>query len=70
VPPHRDGDQAGYVDTPVPRSDWNGPGPPLDGALARLDQPLTLADVASRAHVGLRTLVRRFEAATGTTPLQ
>jgi transcriptional regulator GlxA family with amidase domain len=70
VPPHRDGGQAQYVDAPLPRADGETLGPLLDWALARLDEPLTLPDLAKHANVSVRTLVRRFAAATGTTPLQ
>jgi transcriptional regulator GlxA family with amidase domain len=70
VPPHRDGGQAQYVETPLPRCDTETLGPLLDWALARLDEPLTLAELARQANVSVRTLVRRFAAATGTTPLQ
>ncbi len=70
VPPHRDGGQAQYVDQPLPRRDDDGLAALLDWVLARLDEPLTLATMAKRANVSVRTLVRRFEAATGTTPLQ
>jgi transcriptional regulator GlxA family with amidase domain len=45
-------------------------GPVLDWAVGHLDRPITLADLADVAHVSVRTLVRRFQAATGTTPLQ
>jgi AraC family transcriptional regulator, transcriptional activator FtrA len=70
VPPHRDGGQAQYVDAPLPKCDQETIGPLLDWALARLDEPLTLPDLAKQANVSVRTLVRRFAAATRTTPLQ
>lgn len=70
VPPHRDGGQAQYVDAPMPRGESDTLGPLLDWALANLDEPLTLDDMARHAAVSTRTLVRRFQAATGTTPLQ
>jgi transcriptional regulator GlxA family with amidase domain len=70
VPPHRDGGQAQFVDAPLPKCDQETIGPLLDWALARLEEPLTLPDLAKQANVSVRTLVRRFAAATGTTPLQ
>jgi AraC family transcriptional regulator, transcriptional activator FtrA len=70
VPPHRDGGQAQFVDAPMPRGEADTLGPLLDWALANLDEPLTLDDLARRASVSTRTLVRRFQATTGTTPLQ
>jgi transcriptional regulator GlxA family with amidase domain len=70
VPPHRDGGQAQFIDAPIPRGDADALGPLLDWALERLDEPLTLDDLARQAHISTRTLVRRFQTATGTTPLQ
>jgi len=70
VPPHRDGGQAQFVDAPMPRGETDTLGPLLDWALANLNEPLTLDDLARRAAVSTRTLVRRFQATTGTTPLQ
>lgn len=70
VPPHRDGGQAQYVDTPVPHGDVDLLAPVLDWAIAHLHEPLTLDDIADEARVSTRTLVRRFQSALGTTPLQ
>src|SRR3954453_11758665 len=70
VPPHRDGGQAQYVDAPLPRCDSDTLGPLLDWALARLDEPLTLPDLAKQSNVSVRTLVRRFTAGPGPPPLQ
>ncbi|HEU5033468.1 MAG TPA: helix-turn-helix domain-containing protein [Mycobacteriales bacterium] len=70
VPPHRHGGQAQFVQTPMPRAEPDSLAPVLDWALAHLDEPLTLADLAGQAHTSVRTLVRRFADATGTTPLQ
>nr|MDT0659294.1 helix-turn-helix domain-containing protein [Micromonospora sp. DSM 115978] len=70
VPPHRAGGQAQFVTTPVPAHD----GHPLTGLLPwvmrRLDQPLTVEDLARRANLSSRHLTRHFRSATGTTPLQ
>ena len=70
VAPHRDGGQAQFVDAPIPRCDSDTLAPLLDWALERLGEPLTLDDLARQANVSTRTLVRRFQTATGTTPLQ
>lgn len=70
VAPHRSGGQAQFVDAPLPRDDQDTLAPVLDWAVANLDEPLTLDDMARRAQISTRTLVRRFQAATGTTPLQ
>ncbi|MEV0375529.1 helix-turn-helix domain-containing protein [Streptomyces sp. NPDC050636] len=70
VPAHRPGGQAQFIDLPVPATDDRGLGPVLDWARANLDQPLTVEDLAQRAAVSPRTLYRRLQAATGSTPLQ
>ncbi|MEU3738247.1 MULTISPECIES: helix-turn-helix domain-containing protein [unclassified Streptomyces] len=70
VPAHRPGGQAQFIDLSVPATDDEGLGPVLDWARARLDRPLTVDDLARRASMSPRTLYRRLQAATGTTPLQ
>jgi transcriptional regulator GlxA family with amidase domain len=70
VAPHREGGQAQFVTTPVPEPDCH----PLAGlfpwALERLDQPLTVTDLARQAGMSPRHLGRQFRSVTGTTPLQ
>jgi len=71
VPPHRQGGQAQFVAAPVPLD--RGPDPlaeSLDWALERLDQALTVGDLAEHAHLSPRQFNRRFRDATGTTPHQ
>lgn len=70
VPAHRDGGQAQYVAAPVPEVVDDTLAPTLDWAIANLDQPLTVEQLARRAMLSPRTFARRFRAATGTTPLQ
>ncbi|MFJ9780455.1 helix-turn-helix domain-containing protein [Amycolatopsis sp. NPDC101161] len=70
VPPHRAGGQAQYVATPVPARDDHPLAALLPWITARLDQPLTVEDLARQAKVSTRHLTRHFHAATGTTPLQ
>ncbi|MFC0041751.1 GlxA family transcriptional regulator [Actinomadura rayongensis] len=71
VPPHRTGGQAQYVESPLPATGRDdGLGPLLQWAVERLDEPLTIADLAARAGLAGRTLIRRFHAETGTTPLR
>jgi AraC family transcriptional activator FtrA len=38
--------------------------------MRRLDQPLTVADLARQANMSSRQLARHFRSVTGTTPLQ
>jgi transcriptional regulator GlxA family with amidase domain len=69
VPPHRDGGQAQYVETPVPpRPAGEDLGPLLEWLQAHLDQPHSVAALATRVHMSPRTFARRFAASTGTTP--
>jgi AraC family transcriptional activator FtrA len=70
VPPHRDGGQAQFIKAPVPSHVEGGLGGVLGWALERLDEPLTVTDLARAARMSERTLTRRFRATTGTTPLQ
>ncbi|MGW0336617.1 GlxA family transcriptional regulator [Streptomyces sp. NPDC003011] len=70
VPAHRPGGQAQFIDLSVPATDDRSLGPVLDWARAHLDQPLTVEDLAQRAAMSPRTLHRRLQAATGTTPLR
>ncbi|POX61165.1 AraC family transcriptional regulator [Streptomyces sp. Ru62] len=68
VPPFRDGGQAQYIEQPVPESSAAGTAATRAWALERLDQPLTLADLAGHARMSLRTFVRRFGDEVGLSP--
>jgi len=70
VPPHRAGGQAQFVSTPVPAKDDHPLAELLPWVMARLDQPLTVEDLARQANLSSRHLTRHFHATTGTTPLQ
>jgi len=70
VPPHRAGGQAQFVTTPVPARDDHPLADLLPWVLQRLDQPLTVEDLARQAKMSSRHLARHFRSATGTTPLQ
>ncbi|MFY1660680.1 transcriptional regulator FtrA [Micromonospora sp. WMMD1274] len=71
VPPHREGGQAQFIESPVP-------GDPEDDrlaasmswALANLDTPITVDRLARQAHMSARTYLRHFARATGTTPIR
>lgn len=67
VPPHRDGGQAQYVETPLP-CDADTLAPLLAWMGEHLDAELTVPDLAARALMSERTFARRFRAETGTTP--
>lgn len=70
VAPHRPGGQAQFIDNPVPVSSGNGINELLSWAIEHLDQPITITELAGRAHMSSRNLGRHFVAATGSTPLQ
>ncbi|MFF5263952.1 GlxA family transcriptional regulator [Actinomadura viridis] len=66
---HRDGGQRQFVERPVPDTPDESLAPVLAWAQERLDEPLTVADLAARAAVSPATLHRRFRTQLGTTPL-
>jgi AraC family transcriptional regulator, transcriptional activator FtrA len=71
VPPHRDGGQAQFATTPVPRTVDDDPlGPVLEWMIEHLDETLTVPQLARLAAMSPRTFARRFRAVTGTTPLR
>lgn len=70
VPPHRDGGQAQFVETPVPVPSADTLQPVLTWMQANLDKDMTVDDLARRAAMSPRTFARRFRAETGTTPHQ
>ncbi|HUN38580.1 MAG TPA: helix-turn-helix domain-containing protein [Trebonia sp.] len=68
VPPHRDGGQAQYISHPVPSCADGAFGDLLEWLPAHLASPVTVAQMAARAHMSPRTFARRFVQETGTTP--
>jgi transcriptional regulator GlxA family with amidase domain len=68
VPPHRDGGQAQYINQPVPSCADDAFGDLLEWLPAHLASPVTVAQMATRAHMSPRTFARRFVQETGTTP--
>ncbi|MEY9845398.1 AraC family transcriptional activator FtrA [Streptacidiphilus sp. BW17] len=70
VPPHRDGGQAQFVTSPMPPPGNHPLADLLPWAIERLDQPLTVEDLARQARMSSRHLGRHFRQVTGTTPLQ
>ncbi|WP_344025151.1 GlxA family transcriptional regulator [Streptomyces luteireticuli] len=70
APAHRPGGQAQFIEAPLPERGDDSLAPLLHWAVERLADPLTVTDLARRAHTSPRTLARRFRAATGTTPMQ
>jgi AraC family transcriptional regulator, transcriptional activator FtrA len=70
VAPHRPGGQAQFIVSPVPPGGNAALTDVLAWAIAHLDEPLTVDDLARQARMSARNLSRHFVAGTGTTPLQ
>jgi transcriptional regulator GlxA family with amidase domain len=70
VAPHRGGGQAQFIERAVPPTDAGGLAATRAYALAQLDRPLTVAQLARHACTSERTFNRRFRQETGTTPLR
>jgi transcriptional regulator GlxA family with amidase domain len=70
VAPVRHGGQQQFIDSPLPPERGTSLGETRAWALERLDDELTLADLATHAHTSVRHLTRRFHAETGLSPLQ
>jgi AraC family transcriptional regulator, transcriptional activator FtrA len=70
TPPHRPGGQAQFVATPMRVAGDHMLAGLLAWAQQRLDQPLTVPDMARRANTSPRNLGRQFRAVTGQTPMQ
>lgn len=70
MPPHREGGQLQYSAPPHPAQIDGSLAPLLEWANGRLDEDLTLDDLAARAGYSTRTLARRFTEQVGTSPGQ
>ncbi|GAA5184622.1 helix-turn-helix domain-containing protein [Rugosimonospora acidiphila] len=70
VPPHRAGGQAQFVTTPMPAPDNHPLADLIPWVIDRLDQPLTVEQLARQANMSSRNLGRHFRSVTGTTPLR
>jgi len=67
IPPHRDGGQAQFIDRPV-QAEGAALAGLFDWIRANLTEDLSIQRLARRAGLSERTFLRRFAAATGTTP--
>jgi transcriptional regulator GlxA family with amidase domain len=70
VAPHRDGGQAQFVDRPLSFDSADTLAEVIGWMDRHLDQQVTVAELASLAHMSPRTFARRFVQETGTTPLR
>lgn len=70
IPPWRDGGQAQYIDTPLPAPDTASTSAVRQWALANLHRDVTVAGLARRAAMSVRTFTRRFGHETGLAPGQ
>lgn len=68
VPPHRNGGQLQYVERPMPERENARLPDVLAHVRARLDQPFSVAQMASMAALSERTLHRRFIETVGEPP--
>lgn len=69
VSPWREGGQSQFVE-PLDEALGDGTAPTRAWALDRLDQPLTLAELAAHAAMSVRTFTRRFRDETGVSPVR
>ncbi|WP_327350566.1 GlxA family transcriptional regulator [Streptomyces sp. NBC_01304] len=67
--PHPTGGQAPFIDLPVRPEPSDSPAL-YDWALRNLHQPLTVDQLARRAGMSRRTLIRRFHTDTGLPPMR
>jgi AraC family transcriptional regulator, transcriptional activator FtrA len=71
LPPHRDGGQAQFIEVGVRDvADSDGVAAAMAWVLENLSRPLTVADLAARAHMSERTFQRTFARQTGTSPIR
>ncbi|MBB4934270.1 AraC family transcriptional activator FtrA [Lipingzhangella halophila] len=71
VPPHRDGGQAQYIETPVMADpDDSRIAESMTWALEHLAEPVTVSALARRATMSSRTYLRHFARCTGTSPIR
>ena len=70
VAPVRHGGQRQFIDSPLPPEHGISLAQTRAWALERIEDELTLRDLAAHAHTSVRNLTRRFHTETGQSPLQ
>ncbi|MEU9092047.1 helix-turn-helix domain-containing protein [Streptomyces sp. NPDC048428] len=68
MPPHREGCQLQYAELPTSGPVADSLAPLLEWLAGRLDQPVSVAEMAVRSQVSARTLTRRFAEQLGISP--
>ncbi|MFC8448783.1 helix-turn-helix domain-containing protein [Kitasatospora sp. NPDC057223] len=68
MPPHREGCQLQYAELPTSGPVADTLAPLLEWLAGRLDQPVSVAEMAARSQVSTRTLTRRFTEQLGISP--
>ncbi|QHE71941.1 GlxA family transcriptional regulator [Rhodococcus sp. WAY2] len=68
VPPHRSGGQAQFITEPVPETGTTSTSAARAWALSRLDQPVSLRELAAQESMSVRTFTRKFRRETGMSP--
>lgn len=68
VPPWREGGQAQFINRAVPAGDADSTAAVRAWALERITDKHTVASLAKRAHMSVRTFARRFREETGQSP--
>lgn len=68
MPPHREGCQLQYAELPTSGPVTDSLAPLLEWLSGRLDQPVSVADMAARSRVSPRTLTRHFTEQLGISP--
>ncbi|MEE4489824.1 GlxA family transcriptional regulator [Streptomyces sp. BE230] len=68
MPPHREGCQLQYAELPTSGPVTDSLAPLLEWLAGRLDQPVSVAEMAVRSQVSARTLTRRFTEQLGISP--
>jgi len=69
VAPHREGGQAQFIERPLPAPDDDRLAAVIEWALGRLEERLTVEELARRAFMSPRTFTRQFRRATGRSPI-
>lgn len=71
VPPHREGGQAQFIETPVPPdAEDDHIARSMAWALTNLGQPITVELLARQATMSTRTYLRQFARCTGSSPIR